>query len=806
MLQTLIRDIRTAIRALWRSPLSSAAMILTLALAIGANAAVFSVVHAVVLKPLPYADPDRLVAVWERNIPQHNDRNVVGAANFFEWQQRARSFSGLVAFGRGSANLTGDGAPEHVDVWHASWNVFDVLGVRPALGRGFREAESVANAESVAVVSWELWQRRYHADASLVGGLINVDGRPRRLAGVLPRGFRLLGATADIWVPLRFSPETLKPGGRSLHVFGRLAPGVSISQANAELETIAAQLEQQWPSFDTGWRTRVVGLRDDLTGTTRLPLLLLLGAVGLVLLVGCANTANLLLARASGRRREMALRTAIGASQSQLVRQLCVEGLCLAGAGMLGGLVAAHWALAGLLHWMQSTLHIPRLDEAQLSWPVLAFSLSLMGLCALIFSLAPAAQLSAARLMPALLDGGRGSAGGRRDRRTREALVIVQVALAVVLVVAGGLVTRSLIRLTAIDPGFDPAHVLTFTVEVAEARYPKREQFTPFLEGTLDQVRHIPGVESASGIAFLPFSGPGIGTDFWVAGRPEPGAGQFPVAEVRPIDDEFFQTMRIPLKRGRTFTHDEVVRGTHVAIINEALARLMFAGTNPIGQRITVDLEDQLPNEIVGVAGDIKIDRLQAPAKPMVYYPFGREALGFMTFVVRSSVDTASLTKSAAAVMARADRDTPLTDVRTMAALVDEAVASPALASMLISAFAGIALLLALVGIGGLLATTVVSRLPEFGVRLALGATPGGIRRLVLAHAGRMIGIGLAIGLAGAFALSRLATGLLFDVAPTEAPVYFGTAAIVAALALVASDIPARRATRVDPVVALRSE
>jgi putative ABC transport system permease protein len=805
MLHTFVRDVRMALRVTWRNPLSSATMVLTLALAIGANAAVFSVVHAVVLKPLPYADPDRLVAVWERNIPQHGDRNSVGPANFLEWQQRAHSFSALVAFGRGSSNITGDAAPEHVQVWHASWNVFDALGVQPAIGRGFRESESVPNAESVAVISWELWQRRYHGDASLVGRVINLgDHLPRRVTGVLPPGFRLLGTTADIWVPLRFTAESRAPRGRSLRVFGRLAPGVSISQADAELDTIAAQLEQQWPAFDTGWRTHVVGLRDDLTGPTRVPLLLLLGAVGVVLLVGCANVANLLLARASARRREMALRAAIGASQAQLVRQLFVEGLCLSAAGMLGGLLAAQWALARLLQWMQTTLHIPRLDEAHLSWPVLGFSLALMGLCALIFSLAPAAQLSAARLMPALLDGGRGSAGGRRDKRTREGLVIVQVALAVVLVVAGGLVTRSLIRLTAIEPGFDAAHVLTFEVDVPEVRYPKRQQLTPFLEDTLDQVRHIPGVEAASGIAFLPFSGPGIGTSFWVVGRPEPPAGQFPVTEVRPIDDEFFHAMRIPIRTGRAFTHDEVLHGTHVAIVNEALVRQMFAGINPLGQHVTVDLEDQLPNEIVGVAGDIKIDSLQAPARPMVYYPFGREALGFMTFVVRSSIDTASLTKSAEAVVQHADRDIPLTDVRTMESLVSDAVASPALASMLIAVFAALALLLALVGISGLLATTVAARRPEFGVRLALGATPGGIRRLVLAHAGRMIGAGLAIGLAAAVAISRLTTGLLYGVPPLDATVYIGTAAAVALLAFMASDISARRATRVDPVIALR--
>jgi putative ABC transport system permease protein len=801
--RSLLRDLRLAARTMRRGRLSTAAIVLTLAFAIGANAAVFSVVNAVLLRPLPYVEPDRLVMVWENNVARFHDRNAVGTANFLEWQDRAHAFAGLAAFTRDVATVTGGGGPEELPAYLVSWNFFDLLGVRPVLGRTFRPDEAAPSGPRAVVLGWSVWQRRYHGDTSVLGRSVILDGLPRTVVGIMPADFAFLGNRADFWEPFRFTQQSRTPVGRSLQVIGRLARGVSTDQARAEMETIAVALERQWPLFDAGWRVSVIPAQEDLTGPVRLPLLFLLAAVGVVLLVGCANTANLLLARASERRREMAVRVALGASRVQLMRQLLLEGLVLATAGGLGGLALAQLALAGLLHVLSRTLGIPRIEDAQLNGPVLAFALGLMGLCALAFSSVPALHISVGNVMPALHGGGRWSTTGWRDRRVRQSLVVVQVALAVVLVVAGGLVTRSLGRLTAVDPGFDPSHVLTFTVSLPSTKYPTPPASTEFFGRAVAELRTLPGVEHASGIAFLPFGGMGAATPFTVIGRPLPPHGQEPVADIRPIDEDYFNVMRIPLKRGRFFTRDEVAHGPYVAIISDTTARVWFPDQNPIGQRLKVEWHGG-PDEIVGVVGDVKHDSLKAAARPMIYYPYGRAPIGFMTFVVRSAGDETSLVRGARATMRQLDPDLPVTDVRTMRELVGDSVASPALAAMRIAAFAGIALLLALIGIGALLAASVAARTTEFGIRLALGARPDMVRRLVLAQAAWLVLVGVALGLGVAAALSRTAGSVLYDVRPTDPAVYLITAGLVAGLALVAADVPARRATHVDPAETLR--
>lgn len=796
------RDLRLATRILWRARWSTAAIVITLSLVIGANVAVFSAVQAVLFKPLPYRDPGRLVAIWERNIIRHHDRNVVGAANFMAWQDRARSFSSMAAFGNGRTTLTGGGPPENVSINYSSWNLLDMLGVRPILGRTFRHDDSVEGNPRVVIIASSLWLDRYHGDPALIGRTVILDGVARTVVGVLSRGFRFLGETPQTWVPVRPSPAWREPQGRSLRVFARLKRGVSVAQARAEMDAIAASLEQEWPDFDTGWRTSVVPVREDMAGSARIPMLLLLGAVGIVLLVGCANTANLLLARASERRRELAVRAALGASRGRLVAQLSVEGLLLAAAGTAGGLLAARVGLALLLHYVAGALGIPRLDEASVSVPVLGFTLGLMAVCALAFSLVPALHVGRETVAPAFVTGGRGPTSGRVERRVREALVVAQVALAVLLAVAAGLVGRSLAQLTSVSPGFNQ-DVFTFTLSLPSARY-RDEAVTSFFERALTELRALPGVAGASGVAWLPFNGLGGATSFIVAGRQPPPKGQEPVADIRPVDQDYFAVMGIPLERGRLFTPDEVLHGTHLAVVNEALAHELFPSQNPVGQRLDVSWVGTGSDEIIGVVGDTQVDSLADPVRPMIYFPYGRSPLGFMNIVLGSGEDDRALLTAATAVVHRLDPDLPLTDTHRMRDLIDDSVAPSSVAALLIGAFAVVTLTLALMGVAALLAAVVSARRPEFGVRLALGATRGAVRRLVIGRGLRLVGLGLMLGLAASAFSARLATGLLFDVRPTDPAAYAATAALVAAVALVAADIPARQATRVNPADTLR--
>lgn len=801
--------VKFALRLLRRHPASTVATVLTLALAIGLNTAVFSVVHAVLLEPLPYPDADRLVRVWEHNLPRQNDRNVVAPANYLEWRDRATSFSGMAAFGERRATLTGDGEPEDVPAIGSTWNLFDVLSVPPAFGRALTGTDGDGNAAPVAYLSWPLWQRRYGADPAMVGRMITVNGRSTEVVGILPEHFSFFGDAPEVFLPLAMPESARVPRGRSLQVVARLAPGVTLDAARAEMAALNLSLREQWKDFNAGWSVRVVGVLDDMVRPSRPVLLLLLAAVGVVLLVGCANTANLLLARAADRRRELAVRSAVGASQADLIRQLGVEGLVLAAIGAVGGVALAVLALRTFATGIADMLDVPRLGGAGLHPTVLLFTLALMAICALVFSVLPALHLREPGT--GLVSEGRSATGSRRDRRVRQTLVVAQLAVALVLVVAGGLVARSLGHLTAVDPGFEPKGVLTFMVSLPAVRYTGADSVR-FFDDLTARLETIPGVTRAAGNAWLPFTGFGGATSFVVIGQPDPAAADRPVADIRPVTDGYFDVMGIPLRQGRGFGQHENREARRVIVVNETLARQYFGDGPVIGRRLVVNWGPPRPagspvveDEIVGVVADSKLQSLTEPTRPMIYYSLGTSPVSAMTMVVKAERDPLSFVRSVEAEVRALDADLPLTRVRSMEQLMRLAVATPAVTSWLVMSFAGLTLVLALIGIAGLQAAAVASRLPEFGLRLALGATPGSLRRHLLLQGARLIGIGLVVGGTLSVLVTRVAARELYDVTATDPLVLLSAAAVVAASALLAADIPARRATRVDPAGVLRN-
>ncbi len=801
--------LKFAARLLRKHPASTAATLLTLTLAIGLNTAVFSVVHAVLLEPLPYQGADRLVRIWERNIPRQNDRNVVGPANFLEWRDQATSFSGMAAFGERQATLTGDGLPEEVPAIGGTWNLLDVLGVAPIHGRPFNAADAQGDAAPAVMISWGLWQRRYGGGPAVVGRQVMVNSRSTEVVGILPERFAFLGDSPDMVMPL-FIPEGARiPRGRSLQVIARLAPGATVASAAAEMDTISQVLGERWKDFNAGWAIRVVGVLDDMVGPTRPVLYLLLAAVGVVLLVGCANTANLLLARAADRRRELAVRTAVGASRRDLIRQLLVEGLLLASLGAVGGIALATAALRLFSTRIGTMLDVPRLGDAGLHPTVLMFTLGLMAVCAIIFSVLPALHLDA-QAGAGLVSEGRSPTSTRRDRRVRQSLVIAQLALAMVLVVTGGLVSKSLARLTAVDPGFDPDGVLTFSVSLPALRYTTPDTLR-FFDTLSERLAALPGVTRVGANAWLPFTGSGGATSFIVVGEPEPAAADRPVADIRPVTDGYFETMRIPLRAGRLFDAVENRERREVVIVNETLARQIFGESSALGRRLVVSwgtpphgATSTPPVEIVGVVADSKLQSLTAVTRPMVYYPLAASPFNAMTMVVRTEQDPLSLSRTVESTVRELDANLPVTRVRTMEQLLGQSVATPAVTSWLVVSFAALTLVLAIVGIAGLQAATVASRIPEFSVRLALGATPAGLRQLVLSQGAQLVGAGLLLGAALSLVVTRLAARELYDVTATDPVVFLSAALVVAVAALLAADIPARRATRVDPAGVLR--
>jgi putative ABC transport system permease protein len=810
-MQTLLQDLKYGVRMLAKSPGFTIIAVLTLALGIGANTAIFSVINATLLARLPYSQPDRIVMVWEHNPSRGFPRNSVSPGNFLHWQDASTVFDQMAAFVDIRADLTGTGEPEQIPGQAVTPSLFPLLGINARLGRTFVQEEGKPGNDSVVVLSHGLWQRQFGGAPGIVGKRIMLGGKSTVVVGVMPPGFRLLiqrggfiAERAQFWSPIAFKPEDRTPIGRYLMVVARLKPGVALAQAQSQMDSISADLAKQFPEVDTGWGIQLVGLRDQFFGSIRPALIVLLGAVGFVLLIACANVANLLLGRAARRRRELAIRFTMGASRGRIARQLLTETMMLAVAGGSSGALLAFWGTDLLLTLSPRGLIDTR--ALKVDFRLLAFLTAITILTGLLFGLLPA--LLAARTSPgdSLKEGERNFGVSVRGKRARSFLVIGEIGLALVLLTGSGLLVKSFLRLLNVAPGFDPHNLLTFKVDLPSARYSKDPEVIAFFADLLQRIKALPGVESASASSSLPFTGIGSGTSFTIEGRPASRGNELST-DVRVIEPDYFRTMRIPLQQGRLFTRQEDNRESHVVVVSEALAQKYFPNQNPLGKKITIDMKDQnVPSEIVGVVGDVKHHGLDSTPRPTIYWPHPELVYNSMTLVVRSKVDPLPLSSSIRAVVQSIDPDLPVSEVRTMEQWMSDNVAQARFNTLLLGIFSAVALLLAVIGIYGVMSATITERTHDIGVRMALGATPRDIWRQTLAAGAIITLAGLSTGLAASLILTRLLASLLFDVKPGDPATFALVTTVLAAVALLACYLPARRAMRVDPMIALRYE
>ncbi|MDX6576147.1 MAG: hypothetical protein QOE96_2100 [Blastocatellia bacterium] len=813
-METLLRDVRYGIRSLLKRPGFTAIALITLALGIGANTAIFSVVNAVLLRPLPYVEADRLFVPWGSRGDTKN-HTVVSYPDFVDWQTQTKTLEQVAAYNSSGTLLReGDGDPELIYGAAVSADLFPMLKVTPVLGRPFTRADDQPKASPVIVLGYALWQRRFNADPNIVGRQIRIGSTSVTVLGVMPEGFRF-PARADKTEFLRplaatIGERTERRNSYSLRVIARLRPGVSAAAAESEMRAIGAHLEQQYP--DEGFRlgARLISLHEEFTWGSRTPLLVLLGAVGFVLLIACANVANLLLARAASRHREMAIRAALGAGRRRVVRQLLTESLVLSLVGGALGLLVAWWGIHLLL--AASPLDIPRLKEVGLDRSVLAFTAIVSILTGVIFGLAPALQASRADLQDALKEGGRTAGGTATRSRMRAVLVVIEVALSLVLLVGAGLLARSFLLLSDVRPGFEPERLLTTNVSLAQSKYPQPEQQQAGFAEIVRRAGAIPGVEAAAVIYPLPFGGDSNANTFLIAGRPVPRPEDKPVSNHRVISPDYFRALNIPLSRGRAFDGRDTRHSPSVIIVNEHLARRFFAGTEALGQHIIIEGErgdnGQPPErEIIGIVGDVRHESLDAESGSEYYVPYTQDSEPLMSLVVRSSADNPiSLAGSVREVIKQMDKDQSVAAIQPMTKLIAESVARRRFNAMLTGLFAVVALLLASVGIFGVLNYTVAQRTQEIGLRVCLGAQTRDVLRLVLGQGVRLILFGLGLGLAASFALTRVLAVMLFGVTPTDPLTFVVVSCLLAGVALLACYLPARRATKVDPLVALRYE
>ena len=807
-METVLQDLRFAVRSFLRAPRFTIPAVLALALGIGSTSAIFSIVYGVLLKPLPYDDPDRIVVVWENNLRRNRPRNVVAAANYAAWRERTQTLEHLGMVGPARLNLMLNGQPEEVSGVFATSHVFPALGVQPALGRAYSESEDEDGRDAVVVLGYEFWRARFNGREDVLGTTLVTNGVSRTIIGVMPPDFTVVGQRANFLIPYGFTLERLRsaPGRGSSHGLARLKDGVSFAQAEAEMKAIMAQLEKEAPQRNTGWSVTLVPVHEQVVDQIRPALLVLAGAVGLVLLIACVNVANLLLARSTARERELGIRTALGAKRIRLVRQMLSESLLLGAAGGAAGLVLAYAFHRGLLALVADRIPVPRLDQVALDTTVLGFTIVLSLATGLVFGVVPAV-LASSSASESLHEGGR-HGSGPKSRRVLSTLVVAEVALSLVLLAGAGLLIRSFLRLQDVNPGFRTEGVLTARVQLPASRYDEDRKSSAFFSEAVSRVATLPGVRSAAGISFLPLAGPGIGTSFYVTDRPEPAAGEYPTTEVRPITPNFFETMGIPRLAGRDFQASDTLDSPRVAVIGETLARRHLAGENPIGKQLHVNIgrPPGMRVEVVGVVRDIQFASLDAELRPTVYIPHTQLSIGLMTLVVRADGDPLSQVGAITKVVRDIDPELPLADVRTMQDVVDLTTARQRTVAVLLTVFALLALVLAGVGVYGVMAYSVARRTQEIGVRMALGATPQSVFGMVLGQALRLVALGVVIGLAAAAGLTRLLETLLFETEPLDLWTFAATATVLIIVATLASYVPARRGTRIAPVEALRAE
>ena len=801
-MDSILKDIRYGLRGLLKRPGFTAIALVALALGIGANTAIFSLVNAVVLRPLPYPEPDRLVWVYG-NIRNGGNRASVSPLDYLDFRAQNKTFEQFAASVtiQIPVNLTGSGEPERLMASAVTGNYFDAFGITPTLGRGFSLENEKSGNDQVTVLSNAFWQKRFAGDPQIVNKTIMLDGKAYQVVGVMPAGLSLPQA-AELWVPLNFDAE---PGMKQrkahfLRPIGRLKTGVSLAQAQADTDLIAAHLEQQYPDSNTGWNLRLLSLREQLVGRSRTTMLILFGAVGFVLLIACANVANLLMVRAAARQKEIALRTALGASRLRIVRQMLTESLLLSILGGALGALLAVWGVQLLVSLSADSL--PPTVNVNIDATVLAFTLLISLATGLLFGLAPAFRTMQTNLIDSLKDGARGSEGTMRNR-TRSLLVVFESAVAVILLIGAGLLVRSLIALQNVDPGFDANNVLTLRVDLPQKKYGDEGKSANFFQQLETHIGSLPGVQSVGLITELPLSGQPNDVPFTVEGRPPVTPDQAFDADFRRVNQSYFGALHIPLLRGRNFTEQEVRQSDQVAIVSQQLVDIVFPNEDPLGKRLVTEIGQQT-FEIIGVVGDIRHRSLGDQPFPAMYFPT-RDSERF-NLVIRTQNDPLTLVGAVRKEVQALDPDQPIASVKRMSDWVDSSVAEPRYRTTLLGMFAALAMILAATGIYGVMSYSVAQRTHEIGVRMALGARQRDVLALVVRQGMLLTLVGVAVGLVGAFALTRVMASLLFGVTAKDPFTFAAVAALLTLVAFVACFIPARRATKVDPLVALRYE
>jgi putative ABC transport system permease protein len=819
-MNTLWQNLRFGLRLLAKNPGFTLITVLTLALGIGANTAIFSVVYSALLRPLPYYQPDRLITLGEGRVQsKDNDADNQNSSNpdFLDWQKMAKSFQSLTAYSFDAFTLTGNGEPKNVFATQVKANFFSTLRVRPLLGRGFLEGEDVPDGPHTVILTYGYWRSDFGADPNVIGRTVRLDGNPVTIIGVLPRDFQFSPATNPLWVPLHpgVDPATRR-SLRWLNVVGRLAPGVSMQQAQAEIDGITAQLAREYPQYDGSVFVKIVSLRNKIVGRIQPLLLILFGAVGFVLLIACANVANLMLTRSVGRRREFAVRLALGASRAQLFAQLLTESILLCSIGATVGFLGAQWGVNALVAAIPQAMldALPNLRETGIDFPILVFLAGVTLFTTLLFGLVPALSSSQAGVGDALKDESRGGTSTAHSR-LRNAFVVAEIAISLVLLVGAGLMLQSLRALLHQNPGFDPEHLLTFSVNLPDSSYPSDKEY-PFKSPAAiqfehqfsERLRNLPGVQSVAVTTAIPIGGSGGTIRFLVEGRPT-AAGQEDECDIITTNPGYFPTLKIPLMEGRLFAATDTAEAPEVVVVNQAFVKKYFPNEDPIGKRIrfTFNVKERF-RQIVGVVGNVAQDDLAGPPVPIIYYPNDQGPSTYLTYMIRTVGNPDAFVGSIQAELHKMDQQLPLIQPLTMEQFTSQtpAVFLRRYPSYLIGSFAGLALILAMVGLYGLLSFTVVQRTREIGIRVALGAQGRDVLRLILGQGIRAVLAGVGVGVVAGLALTRLMASLLYGVKPTDLLTFASVCIMLMVVAVAACYIPARRAMGVDPLTALRHE
>jgi putative ABC transport system permease protein len=799
----MLNDLRYALRQLIKAPSFTIVAILTLALGIGACTAIFSVVNVVLLRPLDYPEPDRVVTIHETQLPKFPEFSV-SPPNYLDWEKQTKSYEYLAAYTGSRVNLTGDGEPQQLIGIKATAHYFDVFGVKPALGRMFLPEEDAQGKNHVVVLSHGFWQRVFGGTRDIVGRSIQLNGEPYQVVGVAPHFG--IASKVDVWMPMAFKPdETANDarGGHYISVAGRLKKGVTFAQAKAELEVIAAQLAVQYPDPQKGWGIFMMPLQDYMVRDVKPVLYTLLGAVGCVLLIACANLANLLLARATARHREISIRAALGAGRGRLIRQLLTESVVLAIFGGAAGVLLARWGLDALLALAPTNL--PRITEIHLDPGVLLFSLALSIVTGLLFGIAPAWLAARADVNEALKQGTRGSTEGGVRGRLRSALVVIEVTFALVLLGGAGLLARSFMQLAHVDPGFIPENATLLRLSLPQKKYPEKDQQIAFANTLVERVKGLPGVQAIGITHSMPLVGDYV-LGFNIEGRPAVDPADLPSTNYYAVSPDYFRAMGIRLIRGRVFTPQDDAKAPRVAIINETMARQFFPNEDPIGKRINITNGADTWREIVGIVADIKQYGVDKATSAQSYEPFAQVPFTSLNVVIRTSGSPAALLGALRPAVYAVDKDQPIGTIRPLEEIVADSIARQRFAMTLLTIFSGVALVIAAVGIYGVMAYNVVQRTGEFGIRMALGAQQRDVLKLVLTQGGKLIGLGLVIGLLATLGASRAMGSMLFNTSAYDPLTLATITVLLGAVALVACFFPANRATKVNPIEALRTE